>query len=263
MSTLCPTCHSQIGTASTTAAGRIQGVEGTDDNLNPIPRWTDDPIITKKGLSGATYAGNADRGRFVQIEELQTARQQQEEDAGLTVEQKTTFSTISTDKHISRRHIVELRESTEKVLNVLGLDLEEYFSLDDDGNPVVQNPNLLVRGASNPQNEWIDVNRGEAYIDRTGVAKTTVTLPNNSIVDSPTLPRRTHIRAVHIEDLRHPLSVGAAILMNEIVHNESNDNIFFGPQTSLFLDKSQGTSKVYHGRKAGGATVLKVEACKT
>ena len=51
----------------------------------------------------------------------------------------TTFSDIDIDVHISRRHIIELREATERLVFNAGSTLAEYFSQDDTQNLITQN----------------------------------------------------------------------------------------------------------------------------
>lgn len=230
---LCPTCHSRIGTDSTTDVGRTQGKEGTDDFENPVPRWSDDPVFTGRGLNGSPYGEKSTRVRKKHIKEIQETRTAQEIDAGVTA---TDFSDIDLDKHISRRHFIELRESTEKILNASGVTLEDYFKQDDGGNEQSQNPNIVRAGGNSPQTEWVDVERGEQYVSKEGSLKGEFTLPDATTAQSPTLPKRTHIRAVHIEDLRHPISVGIKALLI---------------QNSILLK----------GRKKGRATFVDVEEC--
>lgn len=207
---LCPTCHSRIGTASTTPTGRTQGAEGTDSDGHPVPRWTDDPILTPLGLNGPAYVAH-ERIRGVHLKELQQDRQQQEQELG--IDPPTVFSDLEVESKPTRRHIIELRESTEKILNAVGLSLEDYFKLDPDGNEAAQNPELLLRGAADPQTEWIDVERGAPYVNSQGQVVTQFTLPDSSTQLSPTLPGSTKIRAVHLEDLRHPVVALVPALM--------------------------------------------------
>ena len=229
----CLTCHSKIGSDSTTETSRSQGKEGTDSNGNPVPRWTDDPLFTGQGFNGITYGGRRNRVRFVHIKELQDVRKAKETEAGFTESQKTQFSNISNDRHISRRHIIEIRESTEKLLNDSGATLEDYFKLDEDEN--VQPQNLKV--GTTAQSEWIDVNRGEEFIDSEGVQRGEFLLPNGSTQQSPTLPHNTRIRAIHVEDLRHPVSPLVP---------------------ALLIDMGGG---LYHGARQGVANFKNVEIC--
>jgi len=211
---LCPTCHSKIGTDSTSDAGRIQGKEGTDEFGNPIPRWSDDPVFTGRGLSGSPYDKQSTRARKKHIKEIQETRVTQEDESGVD---STDFSDINDDKHISRKHFIELRESTEKLLNAAGITLEDYFKLDDESNEQPQNPNVARAGGNTPQDEWVDVERGAEYISKDGSLKSDFTLPDASTAQSPTIPKRTHIRAIHLEDLRHPIPTGIpAILVGSI-----------------------------------------------
>lgn len=241
---LCPTCHSQIGTQSTVESERAQGKQGTDDNNNPIPRWTDDPIITLNGFSGDTYLGRPNVVRNAHIKEIQETRVAQEDESEVD---PTDFSDIGEDKHITRRHIIELRESTEKILNASGTTLEEYFKLDDDGVEQTQNPKII-----GTQVEWVDVERGAEYATKDGSLTGEFTLPNGSTIDSPTLPTRIHIRAIHIEDLRHPIAVGIpAILVGSIgfLNNIGQQFGFFGGDT------------VFKGVKNGGANFKGLFSC--
>jgi len=207
---LCPTCHSKIGTNSTADTGRLQGNEGVDALNNPVPRWSDDPVFTPLGLNSSPYDKKSTRLRVKHIKELQDARIAQETDAGVT---PTDFSDLTLDKHISRRHVVELRESTEKLLNAAGITLQDYFKLDDDDTEQTQNPNVARAGGDDPQTEWVDVARGEEYVAKDGSLKSQFTLPDDTTVQSPTLPKRTHLRAIHIEDLRHPVPVGVLAIV--------------------------------------------------
>ena len=187
----CPTCHSQISldaTAPTGPTARDQGSLGTDSDGNPIPRWSDDPMLTDKGLSGKEYIGQT-RPRKVHIEELQDDRTQLEEDLGITP--ATDFSIIDNHGfHIRKTHITELRESTEKILNAVGVTLEDYFKLGPDGSEIAPGPNDIVK------TDWTDVDRGAEYLDKDAKPKSTFILPDGSEEDSPTFPERTRIRAI-------------------------------------------------------------------
>ncbi len=213
---LCPTCHSKIGTNSTQEIERAQGKQGTDDNENPIPRWTDDPLFTPRGLNGVLYSARHNNSKKVLIKELQDARKAQEEEAGFPEALKTKFSDLDTDFVGSARHITELRESTEKLLNESGSSLEEYFKLDDEENEQPQNPKIVEAGGNDPQDEWVDVERGREYVAEDGSVKSTFDLPGGSTQPSPTTPQRVHLRAIHFEDLRHPISgIGISALVLE------------------------------------------------
>ena len=196
----CPTCHSNIGEDSLTPDSRKRGAQGTDDDGNPVPVWTDDPLFTGNGFNGSAYADQRNPARKVHIKEIQEVRSDQEAASG--VSPLTDFSDIDEEHHIIRRHIIELRESTEKILNVQGLTLEEYFKFDETGTAHDQNPNI----EPDPQVEWVDVTRGGPYRKKDGTIATTFVLPDSTAQDSPTLPERIHIRAIHVEDLRHPIA---------------------------------------------------------
>ncbi len=198
---LCPTCHSEIGTDSVTPSSRVRGAEGEDSNGNPIPFWTGDPTVTARGLNGEIYKGTQHM-RIPLLQEIQEVRNEQEDEAGLPI---TEFSDLTNNTHTSVRLLTELRESTERLLDANGQTLEEYFKQDIEGNDQTQNPKIENLGGVNPQTEWVDVQRGLAYVDKDG---NLVSDPN-----SPTIPPLTHLRAIHIEDLRHPIAVGIPTLM--------------------------------------------------
>jgi len=149
--------------------------------------WTDDPILTKNGLSGEDYKG------FSQIKpehiiEIQDSRRISEINAGIPALERTEFTKV---KEVDapgffvpdKKHIRELRESTEKVLNALGLSLDDYFNYDEDGT---------------------EYNIGEH--------QTNWYTPDLDAWDG-------HVRAIHIEDLRHPLpEFTPMILQVDIMH---------------------------------------------
>jgi len=191
----CPTCHSRIGDQTT----RQQGAEGIDQDSNPIPRWTGDSVLTRNGFSGPEFIGQQRTGILAVFEELQEDRIALEEEAGFTEEQKTKFSELS-KQHIRNTHLIELRESTEKLLENNGSTLEEYFKTDADGNEALEpGPNDTFKS------EWTDAERGRLYIHKDGTKSGTFTLPSGVEKDSPSIPANTRVRAIHIEDLRRRL----------------------------------------------------------
>jgi hypothetical protein len=161
----------------------------------PIPRWTDDPLLTKNGLSGGSFVGG-DRPRKIHIEELQIDRMALE--AEFQIEPPTEFSALEEHGfHVRKTHITELRESTEKILDAVGSTLEDYFKLDSEGNEIEPGPNDTVK------TDWTNVQRGLKYLDKNGTAKTEFMLSIDGLKPCPTFPENTRIRAIHIEDLRH------------------------------------------------------------
>lgn len=240
----CPTCHSNIGSGSLSEAQRVQGAQGEDSGDRPVPRWSDDPLLTAKGLNGTTFVGG-NKVRAAHITELQERITALEIEVGLT---PTEFSDIDEDKHIIRRHIIELREATERLLAFGGQTLVDYFKNDDDENEAPQNPRLSdpAYGAAAEQDEWIDVERGEPYIHNDGTVSGTFVLPDTSVVQSPTLPSRAAIRAVHIEDLRHPISVGVPALL---LDRGSISFLAFSP------------TQIYEGKKDRKSNFTGVKVC--
>ena len=198
--TLCPTCHSRIG--NDTTIGTAQGELGNDDQGLPVPRWSDDPVLTPDGFSGDAFIGKL-FPHIKHIQELQDERTQQEADVGVPIDQRTVFSNANSDKRVTGRHIIELRESTEKILNIVGSTLLEYFSLTAD-EEVATEPGPK----DSFKNEWTDVTRGRNYIHEDGSASGTFILPNGVEELSPSINRIVRIRAIHVEDLRRTLFLG-------------------------------------------------------
>jgi len=209
---LCPTCHSDIGIGDLDLDNRVKGAQGLDAAGNPVPFWSDDPILTRLGFNGSEFKGSV-RVKKKHIQEIQELRNEEELATGLT---ETDFSDVDVDNRISRRHIVELRESIERILSANQVSLEEYFKTDIAGDEQPQNPKLTPVGAASlkePQVEWIDVKRGFPYITKDGNTRTTFEISTGVTEDSPTLPEKIRIRAVHIEDLRHHIVKGIPALL--------------------------------------------------
>lgn len=158
--------------------------------------WTDDPLLT---LNGSKYIWTAEnvlkyeknlesrtnKGlTFIKrqhILELQAIRKETEESLGLS---PTEFSNIEDKEKIFRVHkkyIQELRNSTEQILNALGMEKNQYFNCNEEG---IEIEKYGINEARQTQVDWTDVDL-ENY---KGLIKNT-----------------------HIEDLRRPF-LGAKIL---------------------------------------------------
>ena len=74
--TTCQSCDSFIyntyGNYDKTSPGAEGTIKDTFCNLFPVPRFTDDPLLTPSGMSGSNFKGN-DPVRPIHITELQTA----------------------------------------------------------------------------------------------------------------------------------------------------------------------------------------------
>ena len=173
--TRCPICHSE---------------------LTPEQTWTHDPICTLQGLAGDDYK-KIQHIRKKDIEELQEARTEQEIDIGITEEERTTFTTVPETGIFTanKKHIRELRQSTEKILKEMGItnpgdeaDLEQYFNYDEEGN-------------------YIGTYKyGEKVIDKTEWTRVDRNITGYN--GEPYMPENmTHIYALDIEELRHPIQV--------------------------------------------------------
>ena len=208
MTDKCPICHSEIET------------------------WSDDPLLTPRGLAGDEYKG------FIFIKanhiiELQEERKQQEIDYGIPEADRTVFTEITPNtEFISKKVIEELRESTEKILT-LGEEvtevertelLKEYFNYDEDG---IYIGTYKYGEKVADKEEWTDVN------------------PDNK----PKLPDDiVKMKAIHIEDLRHPLFLwretwNSADLFDEEVildYGEYNPYGYQGLQSIKYLFSDEG-----------------------
>lgn len=231
----CPTCHSKISTESN---HREQGQDGVDENGDPIPRWTDDPLLTQRGFSGGAYIGRNDP-RLVHIEELQTDRHKLEGDSGIN---PTEFSSLDEDQsHIRKLHIIQLRESIEKILDANGISLEDYFKLDENGTPVTPGPNDELK------TDWTDVARGVPYLNKDGSFTSSFTLPSGEVKPSPSFPPGTRIRAIHIEDLRHAIQLGWREFWSISGGSTKMPADHAGYVETALLNTDNSTSKSYSG----------------
>lgn len=188
----CPTCLSPVSFSPEVSKDpevRIAGALGIDIFGNPVPTWTDDPILTARGLSGDLYKGNT-RPRSIHIKELRYNREGIE--GLLNIIPRTSFSSVGGGIQVSSAHIRELRESTEKILAALGISLADYLRTG------TADSHIIYSG------DWTDVHRGRPYKDADGKLKTSTFFSEdlgNAL--SPELPAGTKVRAIHIEELRN------------------------------------------------------------
>jgi len=141
---LCPICGRTIGT------------------------YTNDPLLTTPSLSTVQYRGYVHL-ISTHIKELQDERKGQEFDAG--VSPLTEFSLIDDTRLFQniRQYILELRSSTEKILAMTGMSLDEFLSQDENGDVITA------------KSIWTDANIEEDSLYQ--------------------------CKAIHIEDLRHFLPI--------------------------------------------------------
>ena len=147
---LCPICHSEIG------------------------NWIDDPILTPEGLAGEDYKGITEIN-WNHIKEIQNVRKSQEIEANIS--NKTTFSEISPTIPIHKNHILELRQSTEKLLENIESNLTHYFNYRTEEHEEVYLGTHKYGVKVTDKTNWTDLN----------------------LVDVK------KIKAIHIEELRHLL----------------------------------------------------------
>jgi len=236
---LCPTCHSCISKEPIVFRRRGSETPGLDEqgNVNELPEnivsttedivplWSDDPILTRGiGPKDIPFNGDEFLGptnvQLVHWLELQEVRRNEEIEVGLTEEERTDFSDI-VNVLMLEIHVLELRKSVEKILNVVGTTLQDYFRTDAEGNRVEAGPN------DDPDKEdWTDVLRGKNTREADGVVRSTFILPDGTEQLLPSVPNGTTASAVHIEDLRRPIQLGWQEFWSvspEIVFNSDTD----------------------------------------
>jgi len=180
----CPVCFSRIINSGDPIA---------DEALREYYRnqgiytWKDDPLLTLNGIPGYVTDLN-DKQLYSGItvihkdhlQEIQDARKQQEIDAGIPTSERTEFSPIPESLVpgdpayflVTKQLIQEIRDSTEKILECIGITKEQYFNYDDEGNERRSVGDLYY------QYDWIP----------------------------PDLKNwKGSIQNIHFEDLRHPI----------------------------------------------------------
>lgn len=187
----CPKCYNYIDEfdIDKTKIHRVRGELGIDENGDPLPFWSDDPVFTPLGLSGDDYKGIT-IPKSIHITELQGYYTELEETI-LSEENRTEFLIVDSKNILKHINIEQLRISIENLLFEQSLTLEDYFKYDRQGNEI-----------ETTQTDWTDVNRinkvdlpvkgEEGYLDYGYIAGDTV----------PLLPTPVLIRAIHIEELR-------------------------------------------------------------
>ena len=180
----CPICHHIIIDPD---RGN-QGSHGVDENQNPKPFWTDDSLLTPKGLSATEWdeelvAKNwvgIDNIKVIHIIELQDYYKELEEQS-LVLEDRTNWEQIENESlfKVKRIHIEQLRASVEKLLISSGKTLEDYF-----------NYNYLGEAITFPYMRY-GILVTERQINWT----------------NPDLTKITKIKAIHIEELRIGLQI--------------------------------------------------------
>lgn len=159
--------------------------------------WKNDSLHTKRGLAGENYKGYT----YIQpqhITELQETRQEQEEAVGIEESERTNFETVTGKENSYKKHIRQLRQSTEKILKTMGIvdeedeemaDLNHYFNYDEEGE---YKGTYKYGEKKADKNEWTRTDREISRHEK-----------------EPYLPQpKTNIYALNIEELRHPLSLG-------------------------------------------------------
>ena len=163
----CPICKNYI-----TSNRGIRGSQGVDENGDPVPFWTEDPLLTPLGLAGNNYKGR-NPIRRIHIIELRRYYNEIESQLGLTPTSWVEELRVGTP--VRKQHIVELRQVVERILDELGLTIADYFKYDRLGNEI-----------GYTQTDWTDIDRSEGI---------------------PNIPKTTPIRAIHIEELRKGMSL--------------------------------------------------------
>jgi len=246
----CPTCHSRVSKPDVPISGlsRKQGEDGEDENGDPIPRWSNDPIKTLDGYNGEDFVGTQ-RALVTEILELQFDRSQKELDEGFALEDRTVFSDPNIGS-IREPIINELRESTEKILDSRGITLQEYLKADADGVAITENQ-VGPKDTFN-KGEWTDTLRGRAWLHKdppseeggeseggkiTGNFKLPV---SDRTKASPSLKAGVRVRATHIEDLRRTIAPSWREFWS--VPGDIGYNLTIGlPRSTVLESRSQGS----------------------
>jgi len=171
----CPICFSQISSTN----------EGDAKNFV----WTDDPLLVSDAYDFLDENGKPTTNPpckgilqiiFTHIKELQDNRQALESIL-LDAEDRTEFSSISLNGKfvLTSKHIMELRYSTEKLLEAVGMTKEDYFNYDASG---------IDRRPGNHKLNWVDAPTSGTYTQE---------------VINHFLENKFQIKAIHIEELRH------------------------------------------------------------
>lgn len=166
----CPACQNYIFSTR-----GIRGSQGTDENGDPYPFWTDDPLKTPLGLSGSDWKGR-DGTNYVYLQELRDYYNDLETEIGLS--QTSWSEPLNKGNPFRRVYIEELRIAIERILTSVGKTIEDYFRYDRHGDDT---------GSS--QTDWTDVDRTSGY---------------------PLLPTGINpARAIYLEELRRGIFVFA------------------------------------------------------
>jgi hypothetical protein len=160
----CPYCYRTLGTHT------------HDPILLPDGskyKWFNDTILIEESdISKRIYKGTYQVKNTIIIELQNELRALEEENNVIPL---TTFSPLNSSGRfqITGKHIKEMRDSVEKLLNIFGLVKYDYFNYDEDGNHIIH--------PAGDKLEWTD--------------------PINESTDL----LKFQIKNIHIEDLRHYL----------------------------------------------------------
>ena len=185
--------------------------------------WTDDPILTKDGLAGASYKGFT-VPNYIHIQEIQTVLHQLELDNIPT--NLTTFSPINNTGNfqISEEHIKELRISIEKLLTATGMTKYQFFNYDEDGNYM-----------GTTQTDWNDLNLEKDHYQ---------------------------VRAINLEDLRHFIQglwkeTWKDLSYNDsIIVNEGDIPGYISHQGIIHADHDWNYNGMYYLTASGGGNII-------
>lgn len=207
----CSICHSPLEYGIPPSEGEPEKLL-TDGEIEELRQegiyiWSDDPILTHRGLAGDDYKGFIEP-YWKHLKEIQEARKQQEIDAGIPEAEQTEFKELSEKENnpnkiiqFTKQQIEKLRTSTEKILKELGItkddngtevaDLENYFNNNENGDYL---GTYKYGKKIEDKIEWTRIDR-------------TTGQPSLPSKDSDPSNSTNWIRALDIEELRHPISI--------------------------------------------------------
>ena len=167
MADKCPYCFRSIGTWTNDPLLLPEGA---------LHDWSSDTELISVPNIDARYYKGFSQIKEEDVKEIQDSLKTLEEE-NLDEGERTKFSPLNSSGYfqITGQHIKEMRESVEKLLDILGLTKGDYFNYDEDGNHIIR--------PDGDKTEWTDYVENEQDWDK------------------------FQVKAIHIEDLRHYIMI--------------------------------------------------------
>jgi len=158
-----------------------------------------------------------------EIIELQTSLKNLEEDF-IEEASRTIFSPLNTSGkfQITSRHIKQMRDSIEKLLEISGLTLVDYFNYDDDNNHIIRSEKD-EEGILQPKEDKIDWTDAIPELEEGETDE-------EKIKENEEYLKNFQVKNIHIEDLRHAIFPSwtetfdnDGSVPNRVIYNQSRD----------------------------------------